>query len=75
MGYNDETPGLIRVFGETEDSCQRQLEAVIRLLHDELWQWPRDAVQVEAMHTIGPWWCSRFERVPAGFEIVVRRID
>ena len=29
MGYNNETPGLIRVFGETEDSCERQLKNVV----------------------------------------------
>lgn len=74
MGWNDETTGLIRVFGETPESCQRQLEAVVGRIDETPWRWPRDSFRVEPMRSIGPWWYSRFERAPTGFEIAVRRI-
>ena len=70
-GYNTETPGLIRVFGETEESCQRQLQSVVDRIDGTPWCWPRDAFQVESMSPLGPWWYSRFERVPTGFEVAV----
>jgi hypothetical protein len=75
MGYNYETPGLIRVFGETEESCKRQLQSVVERIDETPWRWPRDSFQTEPMRALGPWWYSRFERVPTGFEVPVRRID
>lgn len=74
MGYNDEAPGLIRVFGETEQSCERQLKNVVERIDETPWRWPRDSFQLEAMRPLGPWWYSRFERVPTGFEVAVRRV-
>jgi hypothetical protein len=75
MGYNNEGPSLIRVFGESEESCGRQLKSVVDRIDETPWRWPRESFQVEPMRPLGPWWYSRFERVPTGFEIVVRRID
>jgi hypothetical protein len=72
-GYNNETPGLIRVFGESEESCERQLKSVVDRIDKTPWRWPRESFQSEPMRPLGPWWYSRFERVPTGFEIVVRR--
>lgn len=74
MGYNDEAPGLIRVFGETEESCERQVQNVVDRIDETPWRWPRDSFQLEAMRPLGPWWYSRFERVPTGFEVAVRRV-
>ena len=74
MGYNNETPGMIRVFGETEESCERQLKNVVDRIDETPWRWSRDSFQVEAMRPLGPWWYSRFERVPTGFEVAVRRV-
>lgn len=75
MGYNDETPGLIRVFGETEESCKRQLQSVVERIDETPWHWPEASFEVEPMRPLGPWWHSRFARVPTGFEVVVRRIE
>jgi hypothetical protein len=75
MGCNNETLGLIRVFGETEESCERQLQSVVKRIDETPWRWPRDSFRVEPMRPLGPWWYSRFERAPTGFEVVVRRID
>jgi hypothetical protein len=75
MGYNNETPGLIRVFGETEESCERQLQSVVERIGETPWRWPRDSFRIEHMRPLGPWWYSRFERAPTGFEVLLRRID
>ena len=75
MGYNNETPELIRVFGETEESCKRQLQSVVERINETPWRWPRGSFQVENIRPVGPWWYSRFERAPTGFEILLRRID
>jgi len=37
------------------------------------WHWSRSAIETEPMREIGAWWVSRFERVPSGFEVVLRR--
>ncbi len=68
MGYNDETPGLLRVFGETPESCLRAAEHYALTL-----EWPRDSARVEPISELGPWWHSRFERVATGFEIRMGR--
>ena len=60
-GYNDESAGSIRVFGETEESCTRQLQSIVDRL-------PPGSFEVGPMQPLGPWWFSRFERVPGGFE-------
>jgi hypothetical protein len=75
IGYNDEQPGMIRVFGETAESCQHATESIVARIDGVPWRWPRDSVQLDAMRPLGPWWYSRFERAPEGFHIVVRRID
>jgi hypothetical protein len=75
MGYNDEAPNLIRVFGETEESCRRAVENVVARIEQKPWSWPRGSVQVADMEPLGPWWYSRFERIPSGFQVAVRRVD
>jgi len=35
MGYNDETPDLVRVFGETEESCRRAVDRVVARIDQE----------------------------------------
>ena len=75
VGYNNDAPDVIRVFGETEGSCERAVKNVVARIDETPWRWPRDSVQLEPMRPLGPWWYSRFERVSTGFEIVVRRID
>ncbi len=72
-GYDDTSPGVIRVFGETEECCRRAVEHIVGRIHDDPWRWARDSVRIDAMRPLGPWWHSRFQRIPAGFEIVVRR--
>lgn len=74
VGYNDEAGGVIRVFGETEETCQRAAEHTVARIDQTPWHWPRDSAHMDAIRALGPWWYSRFERVPDGFEIVVRRI-
>ncbi len=74
VGYNDDATDAIRVFGETEESCQHAVKSIVARIDESPWRWPRDSVQVDAMRLLGPWWYSRFERVSTGFEIVVRRI-
>jgi hypothetical protein len=73
VGYKDEARDEIRVFGETEESCRRTVANVVARIDQTPWRWPRDSVHVDAIHTLGPWWCSRYEQVPGGFEVVVRR--
>ena len=75
VGYNDETADLIRVFGETEESCRRAVDNVIARIEQKPWNWPRDSVQVADMEPLGPWWYSRFERIRSGFQVAVRRVD
>ena len=74
VGYNDETPDLIRVFGETEESCRRAVDNVIARIDQMPWKWPRDSIRVDSMQRLGPWWYSRFECVPTGFQVAVRRL-
>lgn len=73
QGYNDEDPGVIRVFGETEAACQAAVGFLVDRIDQTPWRWSRTEIQVEPARPIGPWWFSRFERVPTGFEIVIRR--
>lgn len=75
VGYNNDTPDLIRVFGETEESCRRAVDNVIARIDQHPWRWRREAAHVDAMQPLGPWWYSRFERVPTGFQVAVRRVD
>lgn len=74
-GYNDETPGVIRVFGETEECCQHRAKQYMASVDEAPWRWPRDSAQIDAMHPLGPWWYSRFELVSSGFVIAIRRVD
>lgn len=73
QGYNDEEAGVIRVFGETEEACLHAVRHLVDRIDQAPWQWSSDSIQLGAIQPIGAWWVSRFERVPAGFEIVVRR--
>lgn len=75
MGYNDERPNVIRVFGETEETCRRALENLIARIEQQPWNWPRDSVQVGDVEPLGPWWYSRFERIPSGFQVSVWRVE
>lgn len=72
-GYNDEQPGVIRVFGETEDRCRDYCHRLIELIGERPWQWPRDSIRVGEIEPLGPWWESRFELIPTGFQILIRR--
>jgi hypothetical protein len=74
-GYRDEAPDLIRVFGETEETCRRAVDAVIDRIDQNPWGWPRRSVQVGDIEPLGPWWYSRFERIPSGFQVAVRRVE
>jgi len=71
-GYDDRCPGVVRVLGETEAACRRQVDAVLAGLHDAPWRWPPGST-VEPMRRCGPWWHARHERVDDGFEMVLRR--
>jgi hypothetical protein len=73
QGYNDEQPGVIRVFGETEDVCQRAVEHLVNRIDQAPWHWTRSLLAVDAIRPLGPWWHSRFELISTGFEIVVHR--
>lgn len=73
QGYNDEEAGVIRVFGETEEACQRAVRHLVDRIDQSPWHWSRRSIQLEQIQPIGAWWVSRFQRVPAGFEVVVRR--
>ena len=73
QGYNDEDAGVIRVFGENEEACQRAVMHLVDRIDQVPWHWSRSAIQLEPIREIGAWWVSRFERVPTGFEIAVRR--
>lgn len=73
-GYDDTSAGTIRVFGETEDSCRRAVTHVLARIGEAPWRWPAGAV-AESLRPLGPWWYSRFERIPTGFEILLRRVD
>jgi hypothetical protein len=70
-GYNDETPDLIRVFGETEG--ERQLEHVLGRIGDSPWHGPHEEADVEPMRPLGPWWYGRHQLIATGFERPIRR--
>ncbi|MGE0550629.1 MAG: hypothetical protein AB7O24_08660 [Kofleriaceae bacterium] len=74
-GCSDDECDVIRVFGETEDSCRRELGRLIKRIDQPPWGWPRTSLRVDPIQPSGPWWYSRFERVEAGFEAVIRRGD
>jgi len=75
VGYDDRVPGVIRVFGETADRCHAAAARVIARIAQPPWSWPRETAQRGPLRSLGPWWYGRYERVPTGFEIVVRRAD
>lgn len=74
QGYNDEQADMIRVFGETEEACQRAAQHLVERIDQAPWCWSRSAIELEPVQAIGAWWVSRFERVTTGFELAVRRI-
>lgn len=63
--HNDDDPEFLRLFGETEDILTTNNEILPGL--------PRDPSRREPIRRLGPWWYSRFELVPTGFEILVHR--
>lgn len=62
---NDDDPEFLRLFGETEDTLIKNNEILPGL--------SRDPSRREPVRHLGPWWYSRFELVPTGFELLVHR--
>ncbi|MGE0868588.1 MAG: hypothetical protein AB7P03_08500 [Kofleriaceae bacterium] len=72
-GCNDDERDAIRVFGETQESCREELNRIVARIDQPPWGWARSALRIDPMQASGPWWYSRFERVDAGFQTVIRR--
>lgn len=71
-GYADGEPGVVRAFGETEESCTRTARGLLAYPPAELVGASLVPPEIEPIRPIGPWWYSRFERVERGYEIVIR---
>ena len=70
VGY-EQAPRLIRALGEIDEACEREAQSIIERVLPAGEKWVRDGATREC----GPWWHSRYELVPTGFEILLRRID
>jgi hypothetical protein len=65
---------VIRVFGETEEACQNAVRHLVARIDQSPWHWSQSSIRLEPIRPIGAWWVSRYDRVTAGFEIVVREL-
>lgn len=72
-GYDDQTPGVIRVFGSTKSEAVGRAQSFVISLSGAPWHWPEGAVVVEEPRVLGAWWHARYELVPEGWEVVLRR--